>query len=125
MVQTISANVNDTISGVAPNDIYLNSEGNLSISLGIDAILENCAEAAKTRLGELIFDVNQGIPYFETVWGGVPNIEQFSGSLRQAFLNVEGVVEVVSLITSQENNTLLYTAIIRTTEGTGGISGNI
>lgn len=124
-MQTISANVNNNLPNVAPNDIYLTSDGNISLSFDIQAVLEACAEAAKTLLGEMIFNVNQGIPYFQAVWVGVPNIQQFTASLRTAFLAVPNVVEVISLITSQENNTLLYSAIIRTSFGTGNLSNTI
>ena len=70
-------------------------------------------------------NINQGIPYFETVWIGVPNIQQFSAALRAAFLTVPNVIEVISLITSQENNTLTYSAIIRTTFGAGNVIGSV
>jgi hypothetical protein len=122
-MQTLSANVNNNIPGVAYDDIYLDSNHNISISRDIEAVLEACAQAAQTVLGEIIFDVNQGIPFFQVVWIGVPNIQQYTAALRVAFLNVPNVVEVVSLITSQIDNNLTYTAVIRTVFGSGGISG--
>jgi hypothetical protein len=127
MALTISCNVNNNIPGVAQNDIYLNSDGNISTSVDLQAVLENCSQAAKTLLGELIFSTDQGIPYFETVWSGIVNIEQFTSSLRQAFLQVTGVIEIVSLITSRGDNvnTLQYSAVIRTIYGSGALSGNL
>ena len=122
-MQTLSANVNSTVPNVAYDDIYLNSVGNISISYDINAVLEACAQAAQTVLGEIIFDVNQGIPFFQTIWNGIPQVQQYTAALRVAFLNVPNVVEVVSLMTTQVNNDFQYTAIIRTTFGTGGISG--
>jgi hypothetical protein len=85
--------------------------------------LQDCAQVAKLQLGEAVLNTNLGVPYFQTVWNGVPNIQQFTSSLRSAFLSVTGVVEVVSLITSQTDNVLSYTAVIRTIYGSGGISG--
>lgn len=125
MSLTLSCNVNNNLAGVADNDIYLNSLGGLSVSTGIQAILENCAQAAKTRLGEEVLHTDQGIPYFSTVFVGVPNLQQARAAFRAAWLAVAGVLEVVSLILTQEDNTLSYTAIIRTTEGTGGLNGSI
>ena len=122
---TFSANVNNTIPGVAPNDIYLNAEGNLALSYDLQSTLEQCAEAAKTQLGEMIFNINQGIPYFDQVWIGIPNLEPFTAALRDAFLNVPDVVEVISLILGQKVNTLTYSAIIRTTFGIGSFNGSI
>jgi len=126
MTQTLSANVNNTIPGVAYDDLYLNNQGNISVSYNLQAVLEACAQAAQTLLGEMIFNVNQGIPFLQTVWVGVPNIQQYTAALRGAFLAVGGgglVVEVISLVTSQVNNTLTYNAIIRTIYGSGAING--
>lgn len=124
-MQTLSANVNDSIQNVAFNDIYLDSDGNISISYDLQAVLEGCAEVAQTLLGEMIYNTDQGIPYLQTVWIGVPNIEQFNNSLRSAFLNVPNVIEVISLITSQTNYVLNYSAIINTTFGTVTLSQEI
>lgn len=122
-MQTLSANVNDIASIGAYDDIYLNSSGNISISYDLQAVLEACAQAAQTVLGEIIFNVNQGIPFFQTIWKGTPNSQQYTAALRAAFLNVPNVIEVVSLMTTQVDNEFQYTAVIRTSFGTGGING--
>ena len=122
---TLSCNVNNSLFGVYDNDIYLTSLGSLSVSTGIQAILENCAQAAKTRLGEQVLNVNAGIPYFSTAFVGVPNLPQLSAAFRAAWLAVSGVVEVVSLVFTQTNNVLSYEAVIRTTEGTGELNASL
>ena len=126
--QTLSANVNGTLPNVAYNDIYLNAEGNIALSFNQQALLENCSQAAQILLGELVFNTSIGIPYQQALWVGVPNIQQFTAALRRAFLSIDGVLEVISLITSQggavvAGDTLTYTAIIRTIYGVGGING--
>ena len=123
MTQALSSNVNGNVPGVALNDIYLDSQGNISISYDLEATLEACSQAAQLIQGELIYNINQGIPYFQTIWVGVPNIQQYVAALRGAFLAVPNVVEVVSLMTQQVDNNLSYTAVIRTVFGSGGISG--
>ena len=64
------------------------------------------------------------------MWVGVPNIAQFTAALRQTFLDITGVTEVISLIISQVNNTLVssqssdmivFQATIQTIYGTGTI----
>lgn len=124
-MQTLSANVNDNISGVAFNDLYLDPDGNLSVSFDLQAVLEGCAQAAQTLLGEILLNTAQGIPYFQTVWAGVPNSQQFNAALRSAFLNVPNVTQVISLITTQENNTLTYSAVIQTIYGVTPVTGVI
>ena len=115
MTQTFAVNTQ--------NDLYLDNNGNLAIVYDLTATLQACAQAAKTLLGEMVLNINQGIPYFQTVWVGVPNQQQFNAALRGAFFSVAGVVEVVSLMTQQVNNALQYTAVIRTIYGTGGLTG--
>ena len=131
MTQTIASNINGVIPGVADNDIYLDQYGNIAMSFDQQSLLEECAQVARTLLGEMIFNTDQGIPYFQVVWTGVPNIAQFNAALRQSFLNVNGVIEVVSLTTQQANDTsqnasyndtLFYTAVIRTIYGTGVVT---
>lgn len=112
-----------TIAVDKNNDIYLDADGNLAISYDLQAVLQGCEQAAKTLLGEMVLNVDQGIPYFDVVWVGVPNIEQYNAALRTAFFSVPDVLEVVSLMIQQTNNTLAYTAIIRTSYGSGGING--
>ena len=105
------------------NDIYLNDSGNITLVTDRTAVLQACEEAARALRGSMVLDTTRGIPYEDTVWEGVPNIRQFEIALRNAFLAVDGVVEVVSLATNQEGSTLTYTAVIRTIYGGGTASG--
>lgn len=128
MTLTISANVNGTISGVEYNDMYLDAFGNIALSYDQQAILEECSQAVKTQLGEMALNTDIGIPYRATMWSGTPSTQQFTAAITNALLSIQGVLEVVSLITSQggENedpNTYNFTAIVRTTFGTGAVNG--
>lgn len=112
---------------MAPNDIYLNDDGNISLSYDLNAVLQECSQVARVLLGEMVFNTDQGIPFFQTVFSGVPNIPQYTNALRQAFLKVDGVIDVISIIAAQggsnPSDQLTYTAIIRTIYGTGTING--
>ena len=124
---TLSANVNGTIANVAYNDLYLNSMGNIATSYDQQAILEQCSQATKTQLGEMVLNTDIGIPYANTLWVGVPNEQQFISAITNAILSVQGVLEVVSLITSQGGNldadNYNFNAVIRTIYGTGVLNG--
>lgn len=100
------------------NDIYIGSDGNLVIENGEQAVLNACANVAKASLGEEVLSINNGVPYFQAAWSGAPNIAVFESYLRNAFLSVDGVVQVVSLSTSIANNTLSYIAQIESVYGT-------
>ena len=105
------------------NDIYIGEDGNLAIVYDLTATTQACQQAAKTILGEMIYAADQGLPYFEAVWIGVPQIAQYEAALRSAFLGVPGVLQVISLVLTQTENNLNYTATIMTTYGQGVISG--
>ena len=136
MVMTLSANVNgiviaanknNQLAQVAYNDIYLDKYQNISVSTDLHALVEQCAQAAKTLLGELVLNTQVGIPYFENVWIGVPDIQQFNAALRNAFLSVVGVIDVIDLTVTKNDaknvNVLLYSATINTIYGIGTVNG--
>ena len=115
MVQTIAVDVN--------NDLYLNEAGNIAFSYNLQAVLELCEHAMKTRLGECVLNTDEGLPYFEVVFNGVPNLLQFEGAAREALIQIEGVTEIVDFVMTLVDNTLQYTATIKTIYGQGAISG--
>jgi len=106
------------------NDLYLDTIGNIAIVTDIEAVLQNCMHVVRTVLGEIVLQVDQGIPDFETIWAGVPNYSQYEASVRRALLNVDGVIEVISFtMYTDDKNGFYYTAVIRTEFGNGTING--
>lgn len=105
------------------NDLFINNDGQLSISRNLEAVIQACEHVAKAQLLEMVLNQERGIPNFETIWNGSPNVVQFEAYLRRNLLTVPDVIEVVSLETNIQNNVLLYTAEIRTIYGTGVIDG--
>ena len=112
-----------TVATNAHNDIYILPNGNLSITTGQDAVLQACATASKLQLGEAIYQTNLGIPNFEVVWNGTPNLAIFETYLRQALLSVDGVITVTSLNISVSKNVLSYQAQIESAFGTLYLKG--
>ncbi len=115
MAQTFAVN--------SSNDLYLDDFGNIAIAVDQEALAQDCKHAARTILGEMVLQTNLGIPNFETIWNGVPNYVQYEAAVRTAILSVPGVLEVVSFTAEQINNTLRYTAVIRTIYGEATING--
>lgn len=105
------------------NDLVLASDGNLGISEALEAVLQACEHAAKAQLGEMILATNEGVPNFETVWSGTPNVAQFEAALRRQLLRVQGVTSVAELTAIVANNILSYNATIVTIYGQGTING--
>jgi len=110
-----------TLSVNASNDIYLTPQGNIAIAYDLTAVLQNCEQAVKTLLGEMVLNTDQGVPYFQNVFTGTPNLQQFTAALRVAILSVPNVLEVVTLTAEFSSDILSYAATIRTSFGTGVI----
>lgn len=134
MVMTFATTGSTPIRGVNAgiNDIYLGPDGNLAVATDLLAVMYACQNAARTILGEMIFQTNEGLPNFELIWVGVPNIPQWVVALRQAFENVPGVLEVISIDTAtavnpvtKRNDVLNYVAVILTEFGEGTTNGNL
>lgn len=105
------------------NDLFLaKATGNISFSRDLQAVLECCAHVAKARLSEMVLATDRGLPFFETVFNGVPNLAQFEASLRAAILGVANVLEITALTIALKGNALTYQATIATTYGIGTIS---
>lgn len=108
------------------NDIFLDENGNVAMLVGMPAVLQLCDHAAKTILGEMVLAVNEGVPYFQTVWkDGEPNIAAFEAALRKTLIAVEGVENVSQLQISITSDILTYVAVIVNIYGTGNLNGNI
>lgn len=115
MVQTLAVN--------GDNDIFLNTQGNISLISGIDAVLAACETATKAQLGEMVLAINKGIPNFQTLWVGSPNYALFQSYLKDTLLSVAGVLEVKSIELSSLDNVLSYIATIETEFGTVVVNG--
>lgn len=105
------------------NDIYVKNDGNLAINNDLAAVSQNCENAVKAQLGEMIFAVDRGVPNFQTIWNGSPNLAQFEASLRQTILQVEGVLEITDLTTRVDGGILFYIATIQTIYGSTVLNG--
>lgn len=105
------------------NDIFVGGDGNLSIAVGIDAVMFACQQAVQTMLGEMVFAVDEGMPNFDAVWNGSPNVIQFEAYLRRTILAVPDVTNVDSVTIDATGEALVYAAVIRTIYGVGAING--
>lgn len=112
-----------TLATNSNNDIYLGADGNIALAFDLNAVAQTCNHAAEAQRGEMVLNVNDGIPNFQLIWVGVPNLQQFETAVRAALLAVTGVTEVISFTSTVTNNVLDYNATIRTIYGVGQING--
>lgn len=112
-----------TLAVNSNNDIYIGSDGNLAIAEGIDAVIQQCEQAASIRLGELPYAQEKGTPFFDSVFTDSPDLGLYDMYLRKQFLGVPEVTGVQQIGFKQEGDVLQYEAIINTTFGSGVASG--
>lgn len=106
-----------TLATGANNDLYLGPSGQLALSSDLEAVSQTCEHVVKTMMGELILQTDQGIPNFQMIWNGAPNLAQAENALREALLGVKGVLAVPQLSAFVENHVLIYNATIETIYG--------
>lgn len=109
--------MSQTLAVDSNNDLYTDEARNLVLLSGVAAVQQNCGHALKTTLGECVLDLPRGLPNFEAVWNGRPNLAQYEAAALAALQAVEGVVQVVAFEPSRVNDTLQYAATIQTIYG--------
>lgn len=112
-----------SIAADTAGDIYIAADGSLATVTSRDAVMQACAQAARTQLGEMQYATDQGIPNFATVWNGSPNLSQFEAYLRRALSSVADVQGVKSVTITASGSVLSYTAEIQTIYGPGLLNG--
>lgn len=109
------------------NDWYLDSNNNLAIGTGDtnlhgEQALAVCARHyAQTVLGEMIHQVDKGLPFFNAAFGRV-EIIRFEAALRERLLELEGVIEIMNIETTVIDDILSYSVDIKTVYGVISIS---
>ena len=81
---------------------------------GIDVIKQNCDQAMRQQIGELNYDKDKGVQYFENVFTGNPNFQRFEAESRTQILNTPGVTGIQSFSYEFIESTLHYEAKIST-----------
>jgi hypothetical protein len=105
------------------NDIFIGPDGALSVVTDLQAVLFACAQAVQAQLGEMMLAVDEGMPNFQTIWNGAPNLVQFEAYLRRTLTAVEGVNSVETVTIEVGGRALRYVATIATIYGPGVVNG--
>lgn len=107
------------------NDLFLSSRNDISMNTGLDACLQACESAVSTILGEKIYNQDEGIPAFNIIWNGTPNLVQARLVIIDTIEKVDNVIEVSDFNFVVTDNEFKYTATIKTTFGSGNINNVI
>lgn len=117
MTQTLGTN--------STNDIYLGSDGNIVVLQGLAAVEGACATASKSILGEQVLSIGAGLPMFQCIWNGAPNIPLYVNYLQRTIENISGVTKIDSITTQILDSVFSYRATIETTFGIGTVAAAV
>lgn len=112
-----------TFNATETNDLALSAADNFQVISSVEAIGQAARQAMQTRRGEMIHDVQGGIPFDIVAWEGTPNIPQFEAAARRRLRAVAGVREIISFEASLTGDVLTYVTVLQTDEGEVTVNG--
>lgn len=104
------------------NDLYLPDGRNLTLLTNIDACVQDVRLNCLMRYTENIYDVNEGVKYFEYIFTPQQSYDDARRSLATAILANSDVININSLTMDISGNTLTFTAQILTIYGQATVS---
>lgn len=113
-----------SIATNANNDIFVDSSGNLAMVTGLAGVEQDCEHAMKTQLGEVVLNLQQGVPTDATIWSIYKPL-QFEAAARATLLAVQNVLAVTAFSIDRINGVAVYTADIETAFGATAIQGTV
>lgn len=103
------------------NDFEIGQDGNLRFVSGQAAIQQLAKDYLEVYKNELYFQQGEGLPYFENIFTGSPNIYLFEKALRSRILSIPGVnrIETLEIKRKETNiNALEFYLTLQTDSGT-------
>lgn len=105
------------------NDIHIGGDGNLALVRDEAAVKNCCMHYARALRGEMLHKMDRGIPYWKTTFGRDADIPMFESAFRERMLEIDAVLSVDAFSATIGNDTLNYTAVIRTIYGSITLNG--
>ncbi len=101
-------------------DLCLDAAGNIAVAEAPYQRAQDVASAIKLFLGELWYDSEPGVPYFQQILGKAPPINVFREYMVQAALTVPGVVSAACVVESFQGRTVKGAVTFTADDGTTG-----
>lgn len=105
------------------NDIYLDAEGNLAVKKDLDAMGDIFINKAETNRGELIYDDEKGIDFFNTIFSSPCYPDLFQTQLMSELENTEETQGVTGFTFETSGGVYGYRAKIQTSYGQVTLNG--
>lgn len=90
-----------------------------------DVISQNCEQAMRQQFGELNYDADKGIQYFDNIFTGNPNFQRFESQARSALNAVNGVNGITDFNFEFTDSVLSYNAEISTIYGVATVANQL
>lgn len=101
-------------------DLCLDAAGNIAVATEPYQRAQDVASAIKLFLGELWYNVEPGVPYFQQILGKAPPIQLFKEHMVRAALTVPGVANAQCVIESFQDRTVKGAVTFTADDGTTG-----
>lgn len=98
-------------------DMYRGADGNIAFVSAAPCIAQLTKSRVESQRGEMIYAMNQGMPTRTTAWDTF-NPKQFEAAARAIILATSDVTGIQTFNMTKQENTLNYSATIRTIYGT-------
>jgi hypothetical protein len=88
---------------------------------GLDATMNVLKNVARVNTGELQYNVNKGVPYFQTIFSDKSLLYLWASYLSIAIENTQNVISInnIDFEYDEAESKISYTAEILTTDGVG------
>lgn len=113
-----------SLANNANNDLVLNRSGNLAFVTDIDAVAQNTRTAMQAQRGEMVYQVNDGMPTRATAFDRF-NPAQFEAAARAVIMAVEGVESILSFSARKVDDVVVYETEIQTIYGTTVVTNGV
>lgn len=87
-------------------DLVLDIGGNIALASEPYSIAQDVSSAIRTFKGDIWYDTDSGIPYFERVLGQTPSMQYLRSQIEAAALTVPNVVKAQCVFAKVENRLL-------------------
>lgn len=104
-------------------DLVLDVNGDIAVASNPYSQAQDAASEIRTFLGEVYYDLNRGIPYFQQVLGEFPSLNFMRAQFVAAALTVPGVTAAVCYLAAIEARRLTGQVQITNSEGATQIAG--
>ncbi len=101
-------------------DLYVDASGNIALATSGYAIAQDVASAVRLFLGELWYDVSQGVPYFQQILGHLPSPQFMKNAFINAGMTVPGVASIKCFLTGVGSSRVLG-GQLQITDDTGAL----